>query len=135
MNLHEFANALRAHADEIDDMVKSLVVPTQERFSITDAFAKLRMTCGPNINITVHPPEVVSSSADSPLKAEPWRVNIGRPAGRYDSIGYSYGITLADAVAKAIAAYQAAMNPKAGKPDAAQAIEQITEAFSDPLPL
>jgi hypothetical protein len=134
MHLSELSSLLREKADEIDNLAASLVVPTQERFSIRDAFERLRLACGPRLHITIQPPEIVSYGSGA-MKAEPWQVYLGCPDGRAAAIGHSEGATLDQAVNAALAAHRKIVDPESGAPSVDDAIAETTETLAEPLPL
>lgn len=130
MNLYEFADSLRKTADKIEKMTNDLQVPTQGRFSIPEAFAKLRLVCGEEVYISIRTPELDSHRASDKIKVGKWSVYLGATSSVFHE-----GATLGEAVEKAIAAYHLAKNPEIANADAEETIREVTEAFSEPAPL
>lgn len=129
--MRELSDLLRKKADEIDAAASKLSMPITERVNIPEAFGRMRIVFGPDVHISIRPPDFDSYSFAQALTAGKWTVYIGADAGT--AHGRHEGINLNEAVNAAIAAWNEAKHPRHA--DATEAAREVAEELGDPLPL
>ena len=121
MDITETCERLRGMAEELEGLKKKLSLPVQH-VDIPGAFAKLRAVLGKSAYISIDPPEFNSHGHSDKIVLGEWRV--------YDGSKSHEGATLAEAVNKALAAN--APKPQA---DPVEAMNLVTEALAEPIPM
>ncbi len=132
MQLYEFANRIRGMAEAIDRLMTEIEVPIGGNTAIKSAIVKLRLAFGDDIHLSVTPPVIDSYSGNS-VTVGKWSIYFGTQAKT--AHGTHEGVTLEKAVDTALEAYRLAMNPTVAAADAEEAVNAVSEAFSEPAPL
>ncbi len=132
MNLYELAKSLRNKADDIETCLTTVRVDTIGPDSIKESLVKLRLIVGDDLHIQIKAPEVDSYTGNR-VKCGTWGIYLGSQAK--EAHGTHEGVTLEKAVETALDAYKKAMNPDAATVEAEEAVQAVSEAFSEPAPL